>query len=70
MLQRETRSTTHTCPHCGARLASDRNLFRCKEHGQFFAYGPQLLVRAPRQANNTHAESLLPWEHIAHQNGA
>lgn len=61
MLQRETRSTTHTCPHCGGKLASERNLLHCKEHGQFFAYGPQLLVRAPRQIK-ARPETLLPWD--------
>ena len=60
MVQRELRVNTYTCPDCGNKLASERDLLHCKEHGAFFAYGPQLVVRAPRQ--NTKGEVLMPWE--------
>lgn len=61
MVQREMRVQSQICPDCGGKLSVERDLFLCKEHGAFFAYGPQLLVRAPRaDAESTNA--LLPWE--------
>jgi len=61
MFQREVDVRAFTCPDCGAQLVKDRDLLRCESHGAFFAYGPQLLVRAPRE-NGKHHEVLLPWE--------
>jgi hypothetical protein len=49
MFSRQLDVPTRTCPTCGSKLASERDLLRCDEHGTFFVYGPQLLVRAPRQ---------------------
>lgn len=61
MFQRETRVENHKCPECGAKLVNERDMLLCKEHGAFFAYGPQLLVRVARPAAKG-ADSLLPWE--------
>jgi len=61
MFQRETQIKGYTCPDCGEKLSVDRDLYLCKEHGAFFAYGPQLLVRSPR-AEAKPGEVLLPWE--------
>ena len=61
MFEHETRAETHVCPDCGERLAQERDLLLCKEHGAFFAYGPQLLVRAPRSVGKS-SEPALPWE--------
>ncbi len=61
MVQRETWVATPTCPDCGAKLTIDRDLLLCEEHGAFFAYGPMLLVRAPRPAPKG-SEVQLPWE--------
>ena len=61
MFERETQSESHICPDCGAKLSQERDLLLCKEHGAFFAYGPQLLVRAPRPAAKS-AEPALPWD--------
>ena len=61
MFKRETQAESQICPDCGVRLEQERELFMCKEHGAFFAYGPQLLVRAPRPATKA-GEAALPWE--------
>ena len=61
MFQRQTQQEVLVCPDCGAQLSLDRNLLICNEHGAFFAYGPQLLVRAPRPASKP-AEPSMPWE--------
>ena len=51
---------TQSCPVCGTQLHSEGELLRCNQHGQFFRYGPRLLVAvAQRQAN---AAPLLPWQ--------
>jgi hypothetical protein len=49
------------CPDCGGKLLSERDLLICNEHGAFFTYGPQLLVRASRPATKS-AEPSMPWE--------
>jgi hypothetical protein len=61
MFSRQIDMTTLNCPDCGSKLASERDLFRCEEHGTFFMYGSQLLVRAPRQDIKLH-DSPLPRE--------
>ena len=61
MFKRETQAESPICPDCGGKLAQERDLLVCKEHGAFFAYGPQLLVRAPRPATKS-GEPALPWE--------
>ena len=61
MFQRESDVRAYTCPDCGSKLTRERDLLRCENHGAFFAYGPQLLVRAPRE-NGKHFEPLMPWE--------
>lgn len=61
MFRREQVQTGTVCPTCGARLTREGSLLRCAEHGAFFAYGPQLLVRAARQPESRPAADL-PWE--------
>lgn len=62
MFVSETTTTTFVCPNCGNRLLSGNNgALRCDEHGLFFAYGPQLLVRAP-QPEERLADRSMPWE--------
>lgn len=61
MLMRETVTTTYVCPSCGKRLVNDNGAWRCTEHGAFFAYGPQLLVRAPEPEQRSQSPAL-PWE--------
>jgi hypothetical protein len=61
MFQRESRVENYKCPDCGGKLVSERDLLLCKEHGAFFAYGPQLLVRVAQPSGKA-ADSLLPWE--------
>ena len=68
MFQQEVDVRTHTCPDCGASLSKERDVLRCETHGAFFAYGPQLLVRVPRE-NGKHHEAMMPWEstRVAHE---
>jgi hypothetical protein len=61
MFQRQTQKEILACPDCGGRLSSERDLLICQEHGAFFVYGPQLLVRAPRAATKP-TEPPMPWE--------
>ena len=61
MQPRQIDMTIRNCPDCGGKLSSDQDLLYCKEHGAFFVYGPQLLVRAPRQDINL-PDALLPRE--------
>ena len=61
MFQRQTQKEVLICPDCGGRLSPERDLLICHEHGAFFVYGPQLLVRAPRSAAKP-AEAAMPWE--------
>ena len=61
MFKRETLAENPACPDCGVKLLPERDLLLCKEHGAFFAYGPQLVVRAPNGTGKP-ADALLPWE--------
>ena len=61
MLMQEQITTTYVCPSCGKRLVNDHGTLRCSEHGAFFAYGPQLLVRAP-EPEQRFQNPTLPWE--------
>jgi hypothetical protein len=61
MFQRQIQQDVLVCPDCGGKLSSERDLLICNEHGAFFTYGPQLLVRAARPATKP-AEPSMPWE--------
>ena len=61
MFQRQIQQEVLVCPDCGGKLSPERDLLICNEHGAFFTYGPQLLVRAPRPATKP-AEPAMPWE--------
>jgi uncharacterized Zn finger protein (UPF0148 family) len=62
MFQREPSETYH-CPNCGRELKQERGELRCSEHGAFFAYGPQLLVRAP-EGEERSSKTPMPWEMV------
>jgi hypothetical protein len=62
MVQRQTiQQEVLVCPDCGSKLSPERELLICQEHGAFFVYGSQLLVRAPIHASKP-AEPPMPWE--------
>ena len=62
MLQRQKiQQEVLACPDCGGKLSPERDLLICQEHGAFFVYGSQLLVRAARPASKP-AEPSMPWE--------
>ena len=60
MFQRE-KTDTYTCPNCGRELRKERGELRCAEHGAFFVYGPNLVVRAPERTERE-TKIQLPWE--------
>jgi hypothetical protein len=51
----------YKCPNCGDKLIPERDLFRCEKHGEFFSYGPQLLVHMPGRHIKP-PDRQLPWE--------
>jgi hypothetical protein len=55
--------TDQRCPRCGATLTSEGTHLRCAEHGDFFRYGPRLLVAIARTQDET--SPLLPWQTMA-----
>ncbi len=61
MFKQEKNTSAYTCPECGVKLTKSQDLLCCQEHGSFFTYGPQLLVRAPHQ-NGKSNDVVLPWE--------
>jgi len=61
MFQRQIQQEVLVCPDCGGKLSPERDLLICNEHGAFFTYGPQLLVRAPHPTTKS-AEPSMPWE--------
>ena len=61
MFQRQIQHEVLGCPDCGGKLLPERELLICNQHGAFFMYGPQLLVRASRPAAKP-AEPSMPWE--------
>lgn len=62
MLQRQKiQQEVLVCPDCGSKLSPERDLLTCQEHGAFFVYGAQLLVRSPSPVSKP-AEPSMPWE--------
>jgi hypothetical protein len=58
--QTVTSSTTPVCPVCGAELRERDTLLHCDRHGDFFRYGPKLLVRVA--THDQERPALLPWQ--------
>jgi uncharacterized Zn finger protein (UPF0148 family) len=61
MFKQETIETPN-CPNCGTELLEDQGELRCDEHGAFFAYGPNLLVRSAATEQDNHPNVQMPWE--------
>jgi hypothetical protein len=61
MFQRQIQEEVLVCPDCGGKLLLERELLICQQHGAFFTYGPQLLVRASRPTTKP-VEPSMPWE--------
>ena len=61
MFERQIQHEVLVCPDCSGKLLPERELLICNQHGAFFMYGPQLLVRASRPATKP-AEPSMPWE--------
>ena len=60
MFQRE-KTGPYMCPNCGRELRKERGELRCADHGVFFAYGPNLIVRAAARTERD-TKVQLPWE--------
>lgn len=52
----------YACPSCGCQLASDGSAYRCEEHGLWFTYGANLLVRGPSDEHKIRDRFTMPWE--------
>ena len=52
------------CPDCSNALHREDELLRCDEHGAFFIYGPQLLVRCAPELQEQAVLTLLPWQRM------
>jgi hypothetical protein len=61
MFEREKSQEQCMCPQCGKELHVDGDVLVCEEHGNFFAYGPRLLVRAPNTPSRDRTPAM-PWE--------
>jgi hypothetical protein len=61
MFQRQIQHEVLVCPDCGGKLLPERELLICNQHGAFFMYGPQLVVRASRPTTKP-VEPEMPWE--------
>jgi len=59
--RRKIQQEVLVCPDCGGQLSPERDLLLCDEHGVFFIYGQQLLVRASGPASKPGAPPM-PWE--------
>lgn len=55
------------CPICGAILAEVEGRFACVEHGDWYSYSANLLVRAPSPEAKSQARVLMPWEPLLAQ---
>jgi hypothetical protein len=56
-----SKKASDCCPECGEELSPANDLLLCSTHGAFVHYGPQLIVRAPKPAEDPD-EVTLPWE--------
>lgn len=54
------------CPTCGCALAADDTGYRCEEHGLWYSYGANLLVRGPSDELKLRDRFTMPWEGAAH----
>jgi hypothetical protein len=52
------------CPECGKELCEQNDTLHCDEHGDFFSYGPQLLVRCASETLIPAIPMLMPWERL------
>lgn len=56
--------TVRACPECGKELSEQNGTLHCEEHGDFFSYGPQLLVHCASQTPISAIPMLMPWERL------
>ncbi len=50
------------CPICGEMMAEAEGRFTCAEHGDWYSYSVNLLVRAPTAEAKSPERVLMPWE--------
>ena len=58
------KTTQRTCPTCGGLLAEGDGFFVCAEHGKWYSYSANLLVRAPSVEAQAPERVLMPWERL------
>jgi uncharacterized Zn finger protein (UPF0148 family) len=53
------------CPVCGLALVESDGFYTCAEHGDWYSYSPNLLVRAPSSEAKAAERVLMPWERLS-----
>ncbi len=52
------------CPVCGQAVVESDGFYTCAEHGDWYSYSPNLLVRAPSCEAKAAERVLMPWEPV------
>ena len=52
------------CPVCDQVLSDGDGFFTCDEHGKWYSYSADLLVRAPEPEAPAAVRVLMPWEQL------
>ena len=53
-----------TCPACGQALSEGEGFFVCDEHGKWYRYSANLLVRSPSPEAKVVEHVAMPWERL------
>ncbi len=53
------------CPVCDNVMAECDGHFTCAEHGNWFVYGANTLMRAPDDQAKAQERVVMPWEKLA-----
>ncbi len=61
MFEQQKVNETYLCPQCQQKLTWHEADLICPNHGVFFVYGSNLLVRSARQDDDK-GTVTLPWE--------
>ena len=59
-------TTSRECPLCRTVLVEQEGVFSCAEHGDWYAYGANLLVRAPSAEQKAPTRFSMPWEPVTY----
>ncbi len=57
-------ATQRRCPVCEQPLAFNDGFFVCGDHGNWYSYSDNLLVRAPGNEAKATERVVMPWERL------